>query len=242
MAPTPPRLLVLSALEGEVRPLLNQGQILTHCHHAPASLYELYLNGRFIRMGWTGMGPENAARFARYVAGEFPTSLAILTGYAGSTSMERMPGTLILSSEVLRQNAKPLAPDPAARKRAAAQVPLALGGALRTLTEIVTDGGQKTKFTDALAVEMETHAAAGALNEAGVPWISLRAVLDTPGHSLKGIGNFTNDDGSIRTGALIGSILRDPLLMGRLIKLGGAQGAARKSLLPALEQLVIEFA
>ena len=45
----------------------------------------------------------------------------------------------------------------------------------------------------------------------------------------------------IRTGALVGAILRDPPLMARLIRLGGAQGAARRTLIPALEQLVIEF-
>lgn len=241
MPPTPPRLLVLSALEGEVRPLIARGRIITHCHKAPASLYELYLNGRFIRVGWTGMGPENAARFAAYVAKQFPTSLAILTGYAGSTSTERAPGTLILADEIRAEGAEPLAPDAPTRRRAAAQVPLALAGALRTLREIVTDGTEKAKFTDSLAIDMETHAAAGALAGANVPWISLRAVLDTPAHSLKGIDRFTTEVGGVRTGALIGAILRDPPLMGRLIRLGNAQGAARRALIPALEQLIIEF-
>ena len=242
MATTPPRLLILAALRGEVEPLYKEGRILTDCHRAPSRLYELYLGEKFLRVGWTAMGPENAARFAAHIAEEFPTSLAILTGYAGSTSLEHGPGTLIAASEVRCEGKAPLTPNEEAAARAA-KVTGAIRGPLLTLERIITKGEEKAALaeTGALAIDMETHAAAGAFEAAGVPWISLRVVLDTPAHSLEGVGDFTEEDGGVKGGALAASLLRRPALIGRLMKLGSAQSAARRALIPALEQLVLTF-
>jgi nucleoside phosphorylase len=82
-----------------------------------------------------------------------------------------------------------------------------------------------------VAVDMESHGAARAATEAGVPFIAIRAVADPADRALpKSALNAVAPDGSTRMLATLGAALRDPQQFPALMKLGGDSEAALKTL------------
>ena len=84
---------------------------------------------------------------------------------------------------------------------------------------------------NAAAVDMESAAIARAAIEAGVPFMALRAILDTadttlPPAALAGLG----PDGEAHVAAVIGALCRRPQDLPALIRLGFANGRARRAL------------
>ena len=76
--------------------------------------------------------------------------------------------------------------------------------------------------TDAVAVDMESHAVAQAAQEAGVPFLVIRAVADPVGRTIPDwvLGNIT-EAGDPRYGALLAGLLKNPWELPALIGLAG---------------------
>jgi hypothetical protein len=72
----------------------------------------------------------------------------------------------------------------------------------------------------AVAVDMESAALAHVCAEHSIPFAAIRAISDMADESLPAaIGGFFHAEGRLRFGAVIGAILRDPLLIRRLRQL-----------------------
>ena len=81
--------------------------------------------------------------------------------------------------------------------------------------------------TDAVAVDMESHAGAAAAEEAGVPFLGIRAVADPVGQAIPDwvLGNIT-EAGDPRYGAILAGLLKNPWDLPTLIGLAGDNGKA----------------
>ena len=81
--------------------------------------------------------------------------------------------------------------------------------------------------TGALACDMESHAVAAAAEEAGVPFLVIRAVADPVGQAIPDwvLGNIT-EAGDPRYGAILAGLLKNPWDLPTLIGLAGDNGKA----------------
>lgn len=81
--------------------------------------------------------------------------------------------------------------------------------------------------TNAVAVDMESHAVARAAQEAGVPFLVIRAVADPVGRTIPDwvLGNIT-EAGDPRRGAILAGLLKNPWELPALIGLAVDNGKA----------------
>ncbi len=85
--------------------------------------------------------------------------------------------------------------------------------------------------TKAIAVDMESHGAARAAAQAGVPFIAIRAIADPADRALPpAVLNAVAPDGSTRMFATLAAAMRDPKQFPELMKLGADSAAALKTL------------
>lgn len=124
-----------------------------------------------------GIGPGAVEAVRRRLARE-KFSLVASTGFAGGVRPGFRVGDLVLATEVVEAGT--------GRRRKAAAGPAGLNGSCSaglfvTVERPLRDSVEKREIGlryGAVAVEMETAGVARAAEEAGVPWVALRAILD----------------------------------------------------------------
>lgn len=105
---------------------------------------------------------------------------------------------------------------------------------IASVVDPLTDrNAKKNMFADlhAAAVDMESAAIARAAMEAGAPFMALRVILDDADTSLSptalaGMG----EDGAQDTGAVLRALLRRPMDLPGLMRLGSDSGRAKRAL------------
>jgi adenosylhomocysteine nucleosidase len=110
----------------------------------------------------------------------------------------------------------------------------AVTGPLFGSDEIIESAGKKAALFQnhgAIAVDMESHGAACAAAQAGVPFLAIRAIADPADRALPpaALGAIA-PDGSTRMLATLGAAMRDPKQLPALMKLGADSAAALKAL------------
>ena len=132
------------------------------------------------------IGPGGDARPA--LAHHRP-SVVVSCGFAGGLDPALSAGDLVLATAVRRPVGEAVAAPESPRKVAA----LALQGSSRLVqgelvcsTTVAASAGEKRTLrgTGAVAVDMESYPVAQAAREAGVPWLSLRAIVDPADSTL----------------------------------------------------------
>ncbi len=114
-------------------------------------------------------------------------------------------------------------------------------GALFGADEIIESTSKKAALFQnhgCLAVDMESHGAARAAANAGVPFLAIRAIADPADRALPpaALGAIA-PDGSTRMLATLGAAMRDPKQFPALLKLGADSAAALKTLRSSLGPL-----
>jgi len=95
----------------------------------------------------------------------------------------------------------------------AQSIPTARLGPIHADGRLIADPAEKyaLAMTRALAADMESHIAARAAAQAGLPFAVLRCISDTAGHALPpAIGVAMRADGGLALGAIIKSIIKYP--------------------------------
>jgi hopanoid-associated phosphorylase len=184
----------------------------------------------------SGARLDGARRAAERLVADGATHL-LSFGLAGGLDPALAPGTLLLPTSVLdRDRTWPV--DAAWHGRAKAQL-----GALTPLTgplygsdEAIADPDAKARLharTGALAVDMESHVLASAA--AGLPLLVIRVVADGAADSLPPAAlAAVRPDGTTALAAVLGSLLRQPAQLPRLMRLGRAAKAAEQTLRAAV--------
>ena len=146
-----------------------------------------------------GVGPRRAGdAMAEALSGaRRPPSAALMLGVAGAVEPGLETGRLLLADSYvldavgeLPESIAPSAEMLAAAVAAAADVGMAAHrGASLTVDHLVCDGAERGRLREcygAASVNMEDYAVAAAARRAGVPFLSVRVVLDTAEQRLPG--------------------------------------------------------
>ena len=105
---------------------------------------------------------------------------------------------------------------------------------------IVADPAAKADLWEksgACAVDMETLGIVEVADEAGLPWVAVRAIVDSASDTLPPACLTTlREDGHVATGRLLWMICRSPLLLRHFVRLAGDTALARRHLSQAFER------
>ncbi len=146
-----------------------------------------------------GVGPQTSGQMAAsaIVNGRRRPQGVLMLGVAGALEPGRETGELILSdSYLLDSGGEPveaIAPAPTLLEVAEAaaieaRMPVTRGNSL-TVDHLISEGWERQQLRErygAATVNMEDHAVAAAAREEGVPFLSVRVVLDTAEQRLPG--------------------------------------------------------
>jgi len=202
---------VLAALKSEIEPFLQRlGGLRSWKTHGLA-LYEGETGGRRVRVVKTGIGKKNIG--PETVAG---CTLLVSTGFCGALVPGIAAGDIVLSTatgsaaSTSREGEGPPAPVTggssaaflpagcpdslaAFAERAAGECSVAMRrGPTVTADRIVRTPAEKAKLheeTGAIAVDMEDFHRLGLARAAGLPFVSLRVVLDELGERIPGVAD-----------------------------------------------------
>ncbi len=184
----------------------------------------------------TGAEPEAAAR--RLIADGVRGLLSF--GIAGGLKPGLGPGTMIVATEVIDASARF---ETAAAWRAAllSRLPGAQAGPLLGSDRVVATAAEKAllyRASEALALDMESHAVARAAAAAGLPFAALRVIADSAAASLPAVARAAlTDQGSIAVGRVLFGLLRRPSDLPALLRLGRDSRAALRALAAGGEAL-----
>jgi len=193
-----------------------------------------------------GVGRTCAAEGARLLIRRFSLLGLVSFGFAGGLAPELARGTLIIGTEYVCEawSDKGTAAnrDLVEQFRAAAdaeELPVQQGR-LVTSRYIVADPTSKADLrgkSGACAVDMETAGIVEAADEASLPWVAVRAIVDSatdtvPPACLAMLGG----DGHVATGRLLRMICRSPQMLWHLVRLAGDTAMARRRLSRTFER------
>ncbi len=188
-----------------------------------------------IRIGISG---ANAQR-AQEIAATFCVSgaSAILSiGISGGLDPTLKPGDILIGDRVLADDGSIWSADSCLFGSLKDEIvdSAAAIGALFGADQIIESSEKKAELFQtyaALAVDMESHGAARAAANAGVPFLAIRAIADPANRALPSAAlGAVAPDGSTRVLKTLGAALRDPKQFPALMTLGVDSAAATKTL------------
>jgi nucleoside phosphorylase len=193
-----------------------------------------------------GVGRKRAAEGARFLIRQFSPRALISFGFAGGLMPELVSGTLVIGTEVVCETwpAKVGAAncDLIQQFQAAADtenLPVYQGRLVSTLHP-VSDPASKAAWWEksgACAVDMETAGMVEVADEAGLPWVALRAIVDSAADCLpEACLTVLRANGHLAFGRLIGRLCRSPQLLRDFLRLANDTARARRHLLRTFEQ------
>jgi 5'-methylthioadenosine/S-adenosylhomocysteine nucleosidase len=193
-----------------------------------------------------GVGRERAAAGARLLIRRFSPHALVSFGFAGGLTPELARGTLVIGTQVVGDDSSgrlATANDDLVRQvqRAAEveQLP-ARQGLIVTTRQIVADSASKTEWWEksgACAVDMETAGIAEVAHEAGLPWVAVRAIVDSAADSLPAAClSVLGEDGHVASRRLVQALCRSPQLLWPFLRLASDMRTARRHLSLAFER------
>ena len=191
--------------------------------------------GHGIAFGLTGVGAARARASIRRIAESEPEAI-IMVGFCGGADPGLRVGDLHVASAYHSAGAAPsdvisADPDLSASIIGAARRSCNRAVCLETSATVDSVAGPVTKLavreaTGASSVNMEDYWAADVARAAGVPFASIRAVLDTAGEDLP---NWVSENGE-STARTIGILVSHPQRVPGLIRIARQAMIARRNL------------
>lgn len=132
-------------------------------------------------------------------------------GFAGALDTSLKLGDWVIASQLA--GAVEATCDPAWTKTLAAQVPCAQTGTFYADGRLISDAQEKRVLglRGLLAADMESHIAAQAAAECGLPFAIIRCISDEAAHILPpAIAHAMRPDGGVNGWAMLSSVLREP--------------------------------
>lgn len=186
-----------------------------------------------------GIGAVAAARAA--TAGMSAGASALVSwGYAGGLAPNLTCGTLVVADRIICTDGSVFGTDERWREALTAcilgQQSVRCASLLSSSTVLVDEACKSRKFRDtgAVAVDMESAAVAQVAWDWGVPFLAVRAVVDTARDTLpRAIIDAIGPEGKLRWGRLCRDVVRSPRTVQQLLHLGVSYRAARQALTAA---------
>jgi adenosylhomocysteine nucleosidase len=189
------------------------------------------------RLAVTGVGREAAAEGARWLVAAGCRSLASW-GLAGGLDPALAAGHIVLPEEVVLDGGESLATARAWRERVArsleaAHWPAASGKLLTSARTLETVAVKSSAFrgTRAVAVDMESFAIAQVAAAGGIPFIAVRAIVDTAADEVPpALASAADAAGAISAGRIVARLVLRPTQLPALLRLAARYRAAARSL------------
>lgn len=185
----------------------------------------------------SGVGPSAATEAARRLAAAGARAL-VSWGMAGALDPALAAGTLVLPSEVISPTGNVFATAPQWRERLSAALgahrPVSFGRLLTSHEPLSSVESKTVAFrqTGAVAVDMESSAVAEIAAAARMPFLAVRAIVDTAADAVPqaALSATAPDTGALRIGRLLAALARTPGELPALIRLAGGYRRARHAL------------
>ncbi len=187
-----------------------------------------------------GVGRTRAAAAARMLIRHFSPQGLVSFGFAGGLAPWLARGTIVIGTEVVGEDGVgqwPMASRDLVEQFGAAAVAEELPtqqGKLVTSRCIVADSAAKADLREksgACAVDMETLGIVEAADEASLPWVAIRAIVDSASDTLPPACLRTlHADGHVAMGRLLWMMCRSPLVLRHLVRLADHTALARRHL------------
>ncbi len=196
--------------------------------------------GREVSLRVIGVGPERAAAGVAAVASEGPAAI-VMVGFCGAADSALRTGDLHIAELFFSSDrAEPIAADTrlsgCARTWAHGSKIRLVGGPSVTVSAIASPKAKSAlrAATGAASVNMEDYSAASVAAARDIPFVSIRAVLDTSEDELPA---YLGDSGEGMINVLRG-VVTDPRSFPTLIRLARKARVARPSLADCVSGLL----
>jgi len=212
------------------------------------------LSGRpDLRVDHSGAGAQNASRAASGILAAYDDAkpVLIVCGFGGAITPALRPGDLFVADSIfdategLEYARDRLTPDP--RLISIAMEQRIAGarlhkGALVTANRVLITTHEKRDWSrraGAIAVDMESAAAASAAHQRGAPWISVRAITDDSEHDLPlDFNELMDSDGNISVSRVSMAAILRPWTVPGLMRLSKNSSLAARNLAHFLESIL----
>jgi len=232
------RIAVFAALQWECRPVLGRLRDVTRERLGHFTLWRGRTPAGEVCLMKTGVGLERAAAAARTLSAAQGFALFVSTGCAGGLSPDLAAGDLAVATHVIGgAPGQQFATHAAQRARlcdAARQAVLrvALGPVLCSPHVLTTVAAKRAAAAAGpVAVEMEGAPIAAQAAASGIPFVSVRAIIDTADTELPHAGRFTDPrSGALKPLAIAAYIATHPGVLPELLAMQRMMKAAQQSL------------
>jgi adenosylhomocysteine nucleosidase len=232
------RILVTFAVEAEFAPWRKLRK-LEQISASGITIHKAQVGRAQVDFVVTGMGVDNAYQATDVVLKE-PYQFCITSGFAGSLKEEHSVGDILVADAVqlignrkTQQCSRNLVF--AARQDGAAKVKLFL-----TADHVVRTAEEKKQlrpFGD--AVEMESFGVLSAASAHRLPGVAIRVISDSARRDMPAIVNTAVDEsGRVRIGGIVRYVVRHPLQLPAIVRLGRDSRTAAEALTHFLEAFI----
>ena len=201
--------------------------------------------GREVLLLQGGIGRARARESVLAAAQRFPLQAAWSLGFAGGLTDRLRPGDLIYPAAVLDDAAPDAVPFPLDPRHSIVSaalrhtsLPVDIGPLLTVETPLQTPEAKRAahRRTGAVAADMEAAGVAAAARDLGIPWSTLKAIVDAaetplPPHLAK----CATPQGDLDRGGLLAASLAGPAVWVKLIQFGWASRQAGRNLCRGLQ-------
>ena len=227
---------IFAALQWECQAVLRHLRDVARHRLGTVAAWHGHTAGQDVWLVKTGVGVQRAATAARLLSDRQRCALFVSTGCAGALAEDLGPGDLAVARAIVAPGGAQHDTDAVQRAHA---FRVAERAALRATIATVLCSPEALRSArakraaarthGAVAVEMEGAPIAARAAEVGVPFLSVRAILDTVDTELPE-GLVDRDNGTIRSRALVSHLVTHWHSLPSLLPLLRMQAAARGSL------------
>lgn len=231
-------LAIISAMDDEVRSLLDRISVDERMHVKPARFIRGTLEQRPLVLGRSGIGPNAMADAIRVCLDTYHPATVLHVGYCGAADPELAAGDLVIADVVIdgrsgRHVACPPDMVAAATGCCDAAKLRCRTGALVTVDRVASTQHEKADLGaqhGALGMDMESAELASACAERSVPWAVVRSVLDPLDVLLPPLDGVIDESGETDGIALAEHLVRHPGDALKLPRLQYLASQARESI------------
>jgi adenosylhomocysteine nucleosidase len=246
---------IIAALDAELSALERRARIRRCPSPAWPAISEGSLAGRHVLLARTGMGPARAQEATAVLVQHHRPEAILSIGFAGSLVGQLRTAHLVIARQVYALT-EPLTEGPLAASNglacdpalvelavaAARQRRLAFHeGASLTLPQVISEPEAKRRIGDSLpveVVEMESYWVGRVAADQGIPFLTVRTVLDEVGHRLPDLPNVVDETGAVAGSRALRQFLSRPWEAAGLIRLAASARRASQRLAVFAEAFV----
>ena len=230
---------IFAALRWECTPVLRALHSVRRQHLGPLTAWRGVLGAHEVWVVKTGIGVARATAAARMVVSETRCRFFVSTGCAGALAPQLRPGDLVIATAVVESaGGQRLAIDRGLHEAASgiaqrAALRTTSGAVLCSPTMLATAAAKHAAAAEfgTVAVEMEGTGMATCAAHEGIPFLSVRTILDTADTDLRHSGIFIDPHtGAVKPLALAAYLATHPAAVGDLLGMQRMMQAAQRSL------------